>query len=49
MNLADLIKMAIGIALLRRGIWVRNIVTGEKIAAKSTAGGFLVVFFTVSV
>ena len=37
-NLADLIKMAIGIALLRRGIWVRNIVTGEKIAAKSTAG-----------
>lgn len=37
-NLADLIKMAIGIVLLRRGIWVRNIVTGEKIAAESTAG-----------
>ena len=32
-NLADLIKMAIGIVLLRRGIWVRNIVTGEEIAA----------------
>ena len=34
-NLAELIKMAIGIILLRRGIWVRNIVTGEEIAAGS--------------
>ena len=34
-NLADLIKMVIGIVLLRRGIWVRNIVTGEEIAAGS--------------
>lgn len=36
-NLADLIKMAIGITLLRRGIWVRNIVTGEEIRAESAA------------
>lgn len=37
-NLADLIKMVIGIVLLRRGIWVRNIVTGEEIAAGDAAG-----------
>ena len=37
-NLADLIKMVIGIVLLRRGIWVRNIVTGEEIAAGNAAG-----------
>ena len=37
-NLADLIKMVIGIVLLRRGIWVRNIVTGEEIAAGKAAG-----------
>ena len=36
-NLADLIKMVIGIVLLRRGIWVRNIVTGEEIRTESAA------------
>ena len=34
-NLAEFIKMAIGIILLRRGIWVRNIVTGEEIAGEA--------------
>ena len=34
-NLADILKMVIGIVLLRRGIWVRNIVTGQEIPAET--------------
>ena len=30
-NLADILKMTIGIVLVSRGIWMRNIITGEAI------------------